>query len=503
MKKLLPIILIAWLLTSQTMAQNVSETGTPAISNFSPTEYDAHVQNWSIVQDANGMMYFGNNHGLLQYDGTSWRTYPVPNVRCLALGDSGKIYAGAQGELGYFQADSIGKMVFHSLVPLLPKDQQDFADVFQIVINDNKVYFNSNNYIFIWNIQKNSWEKTLISEKGFHTIFLINGLIYVREWGKGLEVLQNDGLTLVKGGEKFANERIYVMLPFPGAPEKILMVTRTMGLYTYDGNNFLPYKTSVDTFILDNLIYTGIILSDGNILLGTLSGGAVIINKSGKEVQRFTFESGIIDNGIGYALQDRSGGIWLATQAGISRIDYTSPISYFTDKDNTTMLCLDIIRHNGTIYAATNKGVYLLDPLTSKLQLLQNNKLQSFSFVKIGKDLLVGTSDGLYKVENDRLIPVRKSVGNEYIVYRTIQSKLNPNRIFVGTQSGLWSIRRTDDGYEDEGQILKIDDRVSSILEETNGNVWVGTYSSNLFRMTFQKDTKGTISLTTPENRTF
>jgi len=25
-----------------------------------------------------GFLYFGNNDGILEYDGTSWRTYPVP-----------------------------------------------------------------------------------------------------------------------------------------------------------------------------------------------------------------------------------------------------------------------------------------------------------------------------------------------------------------------------------------------------------------------------------------
>jgi hypothetical protein len=74
------------------------------IDNFSPEEYEAAIQNWAIVQDVDGMLYFGNSSGLLQYDGTNWLLYLLPNksvVRSLAIGDSGKIYTGAQGEIGF------------------------------------------------------------------------------------------------------------------------------------------------------------------------------------------------------------------------------------------------------------------------------------------------------------------------------------------------------------------------------------------------------------------
>ena len=41
----------------------------PVVSNYSPFDYGAGLQNWDISQAPDGLMFFGNNAGLLSYDG--------------------------------------------------------------------------------------------------------------------------------------------------------------------------------------------------------------------------------------------------------------------------------------------------------------------------------------------------------------------------------------------------------------------------------------------------
>jgi hypothetical protein len=68
--------------------------------------------------------------------------------------------------------------------------------------------------------------------------------------------------------------------------------------------------------------------------------------------------------------------------------------------------------------------------------------VQSWSFAEIGNELLVGTNEGLFKVEKDSLFPVRKTIGYEYYVTKLKRSQLNPNRIYLGTREGLRSESR-------------------------------------------------------------
>ena len=62
------------------------------IENFSPKIYKSHPQNWAITQDNNGLMYFGNNLGVLVYDGIDWDLVKTENestVRSLDVSPSG------------------------------------------------------------------------------------------------------------------------------------------------------------------------------------------------------------------------------------------------------------------------------------------------------------------------------------------------------------------------------------------------------------------------------
>lgn len=108
MKKLM-LVLIFGCIFSFCIAQNCTQSGSQNVINYTPKEYGAVQQNWAIAQDKRGIMYFGNGSGLLEFDDVTRRLYPLPNksnILSLAIGNDGKIYAGAQGDLGYFFANS-------------------------------------------------------------------------------------------------------------------------------------------------------------------------------------------------------------------------------------------------------------------------------------------------------------------------------------------------------------------------------------------------------------
>ena len=91
--------------------------GTPLMRVFLPQEYRAQGQNWAVLQDHRGLIYVGNNDGVLEFDGERWRLIKVSNqttVRSLTMDSNGRIYVGAVGEIGYLQADKNGVMQYVS-----------------------------------------------------------------------------------------------------------------------------------------------------------------------------------------------------------------------------------------------------------------------------------------------------------------------------------------------------------------------------------------------------
>ncbi|MGF6846550.1 hypothetical protein QFZ51_001785 [Chitinophaga sp. W3I9] len=119
------------------MAAGQNTIGLPRIINYSKSDFQAGTQTWDIEQDSKGIMYFANNEGMLTYDGSHWKAYPLPNrtiVRALAIDTVDRIYAGGQGELGYFAPGPNGNLVYTSLRDLVPASHNKFADIWRIEI---------------------------------------------------------------------------------------------------------------------------------------------------------------------------------------------------------------------------------------------------------------------------------------------------------------------------------------------------------------------------------
>lgn len=60
----------------------------PYIININKNRYGAANKNWSIGQDERGVVYFGNDNGLLEFDGFNWKINTIRNfsiVRAVAV----------------------------------------------------------------------------------------------------------------------------------------------------------------------------------------------------------------------------------------------------------------------------------------------------------------------------------------------------------------------------------------------------------------------------------
>src|SRR5688500_11429558 len=102
------------------IAQANPEKGLPFITNYAPKTYKTLPQTWCIIEDGRGIMYFGVQATILEYDGVKWRKVNFkggspPVVRSFARDQKGVIYYGASGDFGYLEQDSLGQTVATSL----------------------------------------------------------------------------------------------------------------------------------------------------------------------------------------------------------------------------------------------------------------------------------------------------------------------------------------------------------------------------------------------------
>lgn len=157
MKRLLFIFILVALIYN--LSGQINKYGVPMVRNYLTEITQGSDQNWCIAKDKFGNMYFGNqNRGVLQYNGTKWSAIPIktnPRIYSLAADDKGIVYVGAAYEFGYLQPDEKGNIEYISLadrIDSIPK----IKIVWSIELNDNKVYFQSEANIYIYDIAKDS-----------------------------------------------------------------------------------------------------------------------------------------------------------------------------------------------------------------------------------------------------------------------------------------------------------------------------------------------------------
>jgi signal transduction histidine kinase/ligand-binding sensor domain-containing protein len=484
------------ILPPRAFGPNHREIGIPYLRNYAPKEYGADVQNWAIVQDQRGVMYFGNNSGVLEYDGVSWRLIPTANrsaVRSLAVGDDGKIYVGAQGEIGYLapSREAGGQLQYVSLRDSVAAEYRDFADIAKIYTTAAGVYFQALDRVFRWsNRRLRVWKPA----SPFHLSFVVQDRFYIRQPGVGLLQMQGDSLRLAPNGEKFAEMRIYLMLPY--GEENILVGTREQGLFLYDGASAKPFPTEVDAFLLEKQIYHGAVLSNNTFALATLRGGVAIIDKEGELQQLLNKAAGIQDDNVKFLFPDRQGGLWLALDNGLSRVEAPAPFSIYDERTGLKGDVEFMLRHQGTLYAANGLGVFYLQPRSAgsagnllvqppRFTPVSGIAAQSWSLLAMGKTLLAATGDGVYQIQGGQATLVRESDRRSLVLLR---SQIDTTRIYIGREDGLAALRflsNSRNEWFDEGKIKGIDAEVRSMVETNEGILWLGTRSQGVIRVDF------------------
>jgi hypothetical protein len=165
--------------------------GAPLVNNYGKSVFQGGSRTYDIRQDSKGIMYFGNNEGLLTFDGKYWKQYKLPNqtiVRSIYIDNKDRIYVGGQGEFGYFEQKKQTGLQYTSLYYQIPEAYRQFADIWYTVEFENGIYFMSSNYIFSYQSNK---IKVYPATVEWEYMDYVSGKLYAQERENGLLSFEN------------------------------------------------------------------------------------------------------------------------------------------------------------------------------------------------------------------------------------------------------------------------------------------------------------------------
>jgi signal transduction histidine kinase/CheY-like chemotaxis protein/ligand-binding sensor domain-containing protein len=486
---LLAIALLASLLAPRAGGQSPVplEAGLPSVRTWGPKDYRAQAQNWAITQDARGVVYVANGGGVLEFDGQRFRLIPTATraiARSLAVEPaSGRIYVGAVGDVGVLEPGPRGRLEYHSLLRFVPPGARDFSDVFQTFVHGDAVLFASFERLILLRGER---AEVFTPKQAFHFAFQVGGRVFVREEGRGLLELKDDRLQLVPGGERFADERVYAMVPW-GAKGEILLASRTRGLFVLDPREgFRPLPTDVDAALVRDLVFSGTALPGGGVALGTIQGGVYVLDAGGRLRGRVDKPRGLPDACVWATFVDREGGLWLGLDRGLARVQVDDPLTRFDERAGLPGMVIAVHRHQGRLFAATSQGLFRLEPgPEAHFRPVPGLQNQTWAFASVDgpadSSLLVANNDGVFELRGDR---VRLAMAGDGASALHV-SRATPGRVFVGLTDGLASMRRAGDTWLAEGLIPGAGGDVRRIFEDAAGRVWAGTQAQGVLRVSF------------------
>jgi len=470
----------------------------PQIFNYSSSIYKGGLQNWCVAQDSKGVMYFGNNEGLLSFDGRNWRIYPLPNatvVRSVAIDKNDRIYVGGQDELGYFEADDKGMLVFHSLREKLQESERFFSDVWHTEILGDNIFFHTSLYIF-----RLSHEKMIVDRARSSWQFLgqVNGDMYAYEAEMGLMQYENGIWKSILKSTDIANDVITDIVSYNA--DTLLISTLRNGLYTYINGHIAPKIIKGYTNLNSYRISCLQDLDNDRYAIGTNSGGLFIINASGDVMQHYVYKGGLQTNHIRSIFTDKNSNLWLATDDGIDYITINSSVGYIQPDQNTTISAYSHLIFGNRLFIGTSNGLYATDLMNGTAGLdigmaqanfkkIAHSDGQVWSLNEFNGRLLMAHEDGSFEIKGDQAIAIYRSIGTW--LHKATTRVLPFERLISGTYAGLWLFGFDGTNFNDLGHINKSNESLRFIHYDDNANaVWVSHPYRGVSKLWLSKDFK-------------
>lgn len=249
------------------------------------------------------------------------------------------------------------------------------------------------------------------------------------------------------------------------------------GAVRFNGHQFEIFDLHSDIGLNDAGIMNVQRTAEGGIMLMGARGS--LVYQQQQRWQRLDSAKGLIN----HVLLQADGGLWIATAGdGLLYVDHHGNAQDITRQLGLNVLQVsNLLADNGTVYAASSVGLLKIEQLQPQIigtdQGLPDAAVNNVAWYN--DTLLVATDRGLYQQRGDGFVPFHPDLSNIAFTRLLVD---HHNDVWAGSVSqGLFRISALGVEQLTTAQGLP-NNRVSSLYEDTEQSLWVGT-NGGLFRL--------------------
>lgn len=464
----LGVLLGAWVASPLPAAM----PGFPLISAFTAEEIGAEAPSWSVVQDASGILHFGAKD-LVTFDGDRWRSTPMNGAHAIRgldfSSDGGRLWAGAVGEVGWFERTPAGGWHYRSLAAMVPAEDRNFGNVWHVFAEANGAVFVADEKLMRWDgktmrIWRMPRPRRLRALRVGATVFL-------QQPGGGVYRMGASGPEPFLAQTDLGDRGIFWLEP-RGA--EWLLVAND-GLFMLAGTKLRPIQPEASDLIR-NLSPTHVTrLADGRLAVGTVRGGIILLRRSGALDGTIGESDGLPSRMINGLFVDRDQQLWATSFTHVSRISVSSPSRVFDQRASLPRKPFHRISGNdSTILAATDDSVFRLNqgsrhftPDASLQEPVADIRASGDGFVVAGFRAIKSVNTGATTL-------LHATTFDSFAV--SLPSD-DPSRLLVADGRRIVEI---GPGREPAILVSGLPDNAWSMARDRQGRIWLGTQTNGV-----------------------
>ena len=452
----------------------------PPIQKYTPQVTGSGNQNWMITQGANENIYFANNKGLLEFNGSKWSLYSSPNgtiFRSVKRIEN-RVYTGAYMDFGYWVPKENGLLTYTSLVDELGINVLEDEQFWNILEFNTLVIFQSLDRLIIIDLINNS-VKTIDPEGTLLKSFKVANQLYFFENGKGLFIIEKGKPKLVTDSPLFKNQ---IILGLFIIDNKKIVVTNESQFYNItDPKNITKWNIAAQSTLAPYTLYSVQELYNGNLILGTISNGVFELNPKGEIVQTLNQNRGLSNNTILSVFEDKQNNTWVGLDNGINCINNAAPFFEYKEEWDALGTVYGSRSFEGYDYLGTNRGLYAKKKSEKNYTIIPETSGQVWNLQLIQNTLFCGHDKGTFVINKRKAVKVG-SVGGSWIFK---EHPSNKNLVLQGNYNGIHVLEQKNDTWEYRNKLegFDISSRLFEFVNDTTiivGHEYKGVYKLKL-----------------------
>ena len=434
---------------------------TPRIHSYAAKDYDGHQSNYDAAFDKKGNLYVANAYGLLIYNGAKWTKVPLPNGKSpisLTFNEDGKLFIGGDHELGYLEVTN-GKYQYVSINHLIEGGAPKIGWVNYCSFHNGKIYFASEYGLFIYDGTK---VKVVKPEGGGTHAFIgtFEEKLFVIEEGKGVYTIKEEGFEWFKNGIKIPE--------FRGIESISLnqhVIYGREGIYKLIGKE--AKLVNELNFIAKHTI-SDVIFHQGYKYIATEQSGLFVLDKELKLVHHLNADnSALTDNYIYQIGINKTGDLCVATNNGLSIINFGVPLLNLGKSNNLSGAGYSSLLHKDTLFVGTSQGLFYCPKWSSgakKFTKLPGTKAFIYCLYEHEGEIFAGDQSDVYQIRKGE---AHKLSVKPWHGAWNIKAVPDKNILLVGTYYGIdvyrksngqWKFSNALEGYNEAGRTFEFDE---------------------------------------------